>query len=140
MKRLWNYLTIYDKVLIISLIMISGIFMLTPLVGLLSEQGRGNQEKEIVIQTGDGRVQRILLENTFREEALIIPVEGPLGISYIEAHQGRVRIKEAPPADPLKICEHTGWIEQAGPPIICVPNKISVWIEDKESELDGVSW
>ena len=140
MKRLWNYLTIYDKVLIISLIMISGIFMLSPLVGFLIDQDGEYQEKEIVIQSGDGRIKRLLLENTFREEAIIIPVEGPLGISYIEAHQGRVRVKKAPPDDPLKICEHTGWIEQAGPLIICVPNRISVWIEDKESEIDGVSW
>ena len=141
-KRLWNYLTIYDKVLIISLIILSVIFILSPLAGLLigGDSGSNHQEMEIVIQAEDGRIRRIFLEDTYRDEAMIIPVRGPLGLSYIEAHNGRVRVKEAPANDPLKICEHTGWIDQIGPMIICVPNKISVWIEAKESEIDGVSW
>ena len=59
--------------------------------------------------------------------------------SLIEARNGKVRLKKAPEADPLKICEKTGWISEAGPRIICVPNKITVWIETGENDIDGIS-
>lgn len=139
LKRLWNLLTFYDKFLIISLVIISVIFIISPLANILVE-GDNLDGQVIIIQTGDGSRQRVPLADTYREEPVIIKVAGPIGVSIIEAHNGRVRLKEAPPEDPEKICEKTGWIDRVGPMIICVPNQISIWIEAKESELDGVSW
>jgi hypothetical protein len=49
-------------------------------------------------------------------------------------------MKKAPERDPEKVCEKTGWIDQPGPMIICVPNQIAIWIEKKDAELDGISW
>lgn len=139
MKKLWDFLTIYDKILIFSLIILSLIAILVPFGYLLFERN-GSAEEVIVIQTANKEQKKILMSSTYREEPLLIEVNGPIGISIIEAQNGKVRLKEAPPADPEKICEKTGWIEQVGPMIICVPNQVSIWIEKAESSLDGVSW
>ncbi|MFP4017082.1 MAG: NusG domain II-containing protein [Halanaerobiales bacterium] len=140
MRRLWNFITIYDKVLIVSLLLLSVIAIFAP-VGFLLGGGRDTgQEKVIVIQQADNNQQRIPNNSTYQEEPLYIEVNGPLGTSIIEAHNGKVRLKEAPPEDPEKICEKTGWIDQPGPMIICVPNQVSIWIEQKDSDLDGVSY
>ncbi len=86
---------------------------------------------------------QVLKIKTYRELPIIIEAKGPIGTTIIEAHNGRVRVKEAPPTDPLKIDEKIGWINKPGATIICVPNKLSIWIETvkpREGELDGVSW
>lgn len=140
MKTLWKLLTIYDKVLIISLVLISTIAIFIPVTDLLARDNSEQLNKIIVIQSETSGLQKIPAENSFKEQPLLIKVEGPIGISIIEVHNGKVRLKKAPPADPGKICEKTGWISQPGPVIVCVPNKISIWIEARESNLDGVSW
>jgi len=99
-----------------------------------------DQEAYIYIKDKTKDINRIPLSDTYKEDPIIIELEGPLGISVIEAHNGRVRLKEAPEEDPSKICEKTGWISKPGPSIICVPNKISIWIERSNSELDAISW
>ncbi len=140
MIRLWEMLTIYDKVLIMLLVLLSVLAILSPVGFLLRGRTDSESQQVIVIQQANNIQQRIPSSSTYREESLYIEVTGPLGISIIEAHNGKVRLKEAPPEDPEKICEKTGWIEQTGPMIICVPNQLSIWIERDDSELDGVSW
>lgn len=135
MDKLGDYLTRYDKLLIISLVILGvlGIFLPYRSIGEKSNM-------VIIIQNADREEKRIPIVNTYGAEPLLIPVNGPLGISIIEAYNGKVRMKEAPVEDPLKVCEKTGWIDQPGPMIICIPNQISIWIEKEESELDGVSY
>ncbi len=55
-----------------------------------------------------------------------IAIQGDIGISYIEINSGRVRITDSP--CPSKTCIKTGWIEQEGQMICCVPNKVLVKI------------
>ena len=140
MMRLWRFLTIYDKVLIISLILLSVIVIFAPVGFLLTDNSDSDSRHVIVIQQTNNSQQRIPIKNTYQKEPIYVKVTGPLGISIIEAHNGKVRLKEAPPEDPEKICEKTGWIGQPGPMIICVPNQVSIWIEQEDAELDGVSW
>jgi hypothetical protein len=137
MNNIWRYLSHYDKILLLLLIVISSFFLV---LNFLNEGNNLNENKIIVIQDSDGRQEKIPVMVTYTEEARIIEVKGPIGISKIEVYNGRVRMKEAPPADPLKICEKTGWIEQPGPMIVCVPNKVAIWIEIEEEIIDGVSW
>ncbi|MFW5992122.1 MAG: NusG domain II-containing protein [Halanaerobiaceae bacterium] len=140
MNKLWKLLTIYDKMLIVFLITASAGAIIFSFSGLLTGGNNEQGDMVIVIQSISGGIQRIPVENTYRQQPLLIEVEGPVGVSIIEAHRGNVRLKEAPPDDPEKICEKTGWIDQPGPVIVCVPNKISIWLEAKGSDLDGVSW
>ncbi len=140
MQRLLKYLTLYDKILIVSLIIVNVFFILFPLYHVYT----GNQDevgKGYIVIRNNGKVEKkIPVARTFREDPLLIEVEGRIGTSIIEAINGEVRLKEAPPEDPQKICEKTGWISRPGPSIICVPNQISITIEAGEDGLDGVSW
>ncbi|MFW6035512.1 MAG: NusG domain II-containing protein [Halothermotrichaceae bacterium] len=141
MKRLWDFLTIYDKGLILLLIIVNIIFIVFPVTNLFFKPV--NAEKNIVIQPHSSPRREIPLADTYKKEPIIVKIEGPIGKSIIEAHNGKVRVKEAPETDPEKICEKTGWIDKEGPVIVCVPNRISVWIEavdENDAELDGISW
>ncbi|MTI61826.1 MAG: NusG domain II-containing protein [Firmicutes bacterium] len=143
MKRLWEFMTFYDKVLIIFITVISIFFIIYPVFSVSNKVNKPNNNYVIVIQTADGKQQRINMSETYRQKPLILEAEGPIGTTIIEAHNGRVRVKEAPPDDPLRIDEKMGWIDKPGPTIICVPNKLSIWIEavnNNALELDGVSW
>ncbi len=139
MDKLNKYLTISDKILILLIVVFSIIMIVYPFVTAYFNQSE-DQEAYIYIKNRTKNIQRIPISDTYKEEPMKIEVEGPLGISIIEAHNGRVRLKEAPEEDPAKICEKTGWIDKPGPSIICVPNKISIWIERSDSELDAISW
>ncbi|MFW6022163.1 MAG: NusG domain II-containing protein [Halanaerobiaceae bacterium] len=140
MKSLWHFMTIYDKILIVTIIILSIVAIIYPVGSLLYGNNANEGEQVIVIKSQGEEQKRVPMETTYGEEPVIIKAEGPLGTSIIEAYQGKVRLREAPPEDPEKICEKTGWIEQTGPIIICVPNQVSIWIERVNSELDGVSW
>lgn len=139
MERLNKYLTLYDKILIILIVIFSIGMIIYPFVNAYFSQSE-DQEAYIYIKDKTQEINRIPLSDTYKDKPIIIEVEGPLGISVIEAHKGKVRLEEAPEEDPSKICEKTGWISKPGPSIICVPNKISIWIEKSDSDLDAISW
>lgn len=137
MSKLWNLLTLYDKILIAILLVGSIFFIVLPLIGLTTE-GNTLIDGEIVIESSGIIQERIPLSDTYGDKPLRIEIAGPIGISIVEGFQGRVRMIESPCPD--KICIKTSWIDQSGPMIICVPNQISIWIETAESDFDGVSW
>ena len=139
MEKLNKYLTLFDKILIILIVVFSIGMILYPFVTAYFNQSE-DQEAYIYIKDRSKNIQRIPISDTYKEEPMIIEVKGPLGASVIEAHNGRVRLKEAPEDDAAKICEKTGWIDKPGPSIIYVPNKISIWIERSDIELDAISW
>ncbi len=139
MENINKYLTNYDKILIILIIAFSLVMILYPFIGAYLDN---DEEKNsfIYIKDSSQEVRRIPLSESYQDKPIIFKADGPLGVSIIEIHQGRVRLKEAPEDDPAKICEKTGWISKPGPSIICVPNKISVWIETEDSDIDAISW
>ena len=94
-----------------------------------------------VIQSVDG-IKEIPINETFTPEPEIIAVEGPTGTTFIEVHQGKIRVKEEPEEHIYRIAEHQGWIDSSGftNTIINLPNKISIQIKDNEqAELDGIT-
>lgn len=52
-----------------------------------------------------------------------IEIKGPLGISRIEIHDGRVRVASDP--SPRQLCVRQGWIPPGGA-AVCLPNRVSV--------------
>jgi hypothetical protein len=64
-------------------------------------------------------------------------VQGPLGETVIQVRGGRVRIADSP--CPHKICVRTGWVDQAGRMIVCLPNRVVVRVEGAAG-MDAVSW
>jgi hypothetical protein len=128
--------TFYDKILIAVIIIASLVMLVLPFFILGSNE---SENLYLLVQQNNDIVKEIPLADSY-EEPIIFKVEGPIGIHTIEVINGRVRVKEAPKNDPLKICEKTGWIDREGPIIVCVPNKLSIWIESNNSDIDGMSW
>lgn len=52
-----------------------------------------------------------------------IRVPGPLGVTLVEFHSGRVRVAADP--SPRQICVRQGWLS-AGEAAVCLPNRVSV--------------
>lgn len=143
MRKLLRYMTLYDKILIIFIISLSLVFIVLPVINNLnvSSKNQNDNNKYIIIQSGEKIVKKISIAKTYQKKPILIEIKGSIGTSLIEAHQGRVRIKKAPETDPMKVCEKTGWIENFGPSIICVPNQISIWIKTiSENNIDGITY
>ncbi|MFQ5866605.1 MAG: NusG domain II-containing protein [bacterium] len=120
-------LTRNDRVLIFGLVIVA--FLLFVRLFFISGEG-----SEALIKVGNSRVQRFSLRMDRR-----IDLEGEKGKVVIEIKDGRVRVVES---DCLqKICVNTGWIGKPGQNIVCLPNKVLVTIEGKESpKIDAISY
>mgnify|MGYP000852373945 CR=1 FL=1 len=84
----------------------------------------------------------VILSFTLNSSAEIrtyqLTVDG--GVATLEAKDGAVRL--APTSAhycPERICMQTGWINQPGASIICVPNKLVVRIKTMEDGVDAIS-
>lgn len=120
-------LTRNDKILMFTLVAIAS-FSFVRLFFI------SNEGKETLIKVGNGPVQRVSLKTDRR-----INLEGEKGRVVIEIKEGRVRAVESSCFQ--KICVNTGWINKPGQNIICLPNKVLVTIEGKESpKIDAVSY
>jgi hypothetical protein len=64
-------------------------------------------------------------------------VTGPLGETILLVKDGRVRVTES--ACPNKICVRSGWADKTGDLIVCVPNRVVVWVEGA-GEVDATTW
>ncbi|SIR06058.1 NusG domain II-containing protein [Halanaerobium kushneri] len=135
--KITDILTLYDKILIVFVIILSLVLLLIPFYFF----GGSAEGEELIlrVQQGDELIKTVAVADSY-QEPIIFKVQGPIGVHTIEVNQGRVRVKEAPADDPLKICEKTGWIDREGPIIVCVPNSLSLWLESTNSDIDGMSW
>lgn len=67
----------------------------------------------------------------------LINISGPLGTSVVEVKPGAIRMKFSPCPD--KCCMKTGWIDQPGQVIVCVPNRIIIKIFPDKNSVDNIS-
>lgn len=96
------------------------------------------EDLEIVLNNQEGEVMRLAMVD-IPEEGKILEIAGPIGIHQVLLSPEGVRVI-APAEDPLKICEKTGMIQRPGPVIVCIPNRVAIWIEGStEDQLDGIS-
>ena len=125
MKR---FFTRGDIILIAVLLMLSA-----GSLGALRTAGfSGNHA---VVEVNGKRVLELPLDRDMRTT-----VNGPLGVSTIEVHDGAVAIAESP--CPRGICTHMGHIRYVGEALVCVPNRVFVTITGDgggEKKFDGVS-
>ncbi len=63
-------------------------------------------------------------------------VEGYIDDVVIETDIGKVRVKKE--TSPKHLCSKQGWVSNAYTPIICLPNKIVIKIDNKENQVDTV--
>jgi hypothetical protein len=60
----------------------------------------------------------------------IVSVEGPIGKTFVEIKDHKVRITDSP--CPNKLCIGQGWTNKGG--IVCLPNKVVITIGDHEGK------
>jgi hypothetical protein len=61
-----------------------------------------------------------------------VTFEGALGEMAIEIKNGKVRMIES--KCPLQLCIKQGWISSPSVPIVCVPNKVIVYIKNNTEQ------
>jgi hypothetical protein len=89
---------------------------------------------EALIKVGNGPVQKVSLKMDRR-----IDIEEEKGRLVIEIKDQRVKVVQSSCFQ--KICVDTGWINRTSQNIICLPSKVLVSIERKESsKIDGITY
>ncbi|HHO75110.1 MAG TPA: NusG domain II-containing protein [Deltaproteobacteria bacterium] len=69
---------------------------------------------------------------------LVISVPGPVGESIVKIQSNEVYMESSP--CPNKVCIHTGKIKYAGESIVCIPNKVYIFIRAGKDEVDAVTY
>ena len=82
-------------------------------------------------------IRTIDLSRVTKPETFV--VEGPAGANTIEVEPGRIRVAHADCPD--QVCVRQDWLSDGVVPIVCLPNRLVIQLEDAshELELDGVS-
>lgn len=88
---------------------------------------------EAVIMVDGKRWARL---NLFQNQEYHVP--GPLGDSHIRVQDGQVRFIDSP--CPNKLCVHTGWVNQGGENIACLPNQVSVQVLSTDPRFDTINF
>jgi hypothetical protein len=67
--------------------------------------------------------------------SLTVELAGPIGSTYVEIEDDRVRVLESPCRD--QICVAAGWLDSTGQWTACLPNRVFVRVEGGQRS-DGV--
>ena len=65
-------------------------------------------------------------------------IEGPLGISTIVVDSGKARFLKSPCQG--KQCVRSGWLERNGTFAACLPNRVSLFLEDPDQAYDTINY
>lgn len=105
------------------------------LAGALASMGGGGGRAAVY---QDGELLRTV-DLTGVAAPYAFTVEGPAGSNTVEVERGRIRVSRADCPD--QVCVRQGWISTGAAPIVCLPNKLVIQIEDGGGAgiVDGVS-
>lgn len=99
---------------------------------------RSNKEQNTAvarIKQGDYIIRKIDLNDITEPYEFEITDENG-GHNTIRVENGRIAVVDADCPD--KICVNQGYISNGTVPIVCLPHKLSVTIEDKNTQTDAV--
>lgn len=100
--------------------------------------GETEAEREIVIETNGSVYQVIQVKEKMELQDIHIELENGNYIDIVADENGAY-VKDV--ICPDKICQKTGRVNKVGQSIVCLPNKVVVYIEGKsENEVDDVSY
>lgn len=91
-------------------------------------------EWAVICQNGK-EIKRINLQNVY--EPYDIDIECEFGKNTIHVEQGKICISYADCPD--KVCVKQGYIKNSAFPIVCLPHKLSISIENANEEYDTVA-
>ncbi len=129
--------TLYDKLLIVSLLALSlAIFLFN------IRLEAGGEQKYISILVNNSLVKEISF-NMQTEEIVTFPFgEHNEHVASLQISRGRVRMLPiSEDLCPRGICSHIGWISRSYQSIVCVPNRIMVLLSSERTpEFDGITY
>lgn len=72
-------------------------------------------------------------------ESYSFTVDGPAGTNTVLVEPGRICVSHADCPD--QVCVHQGWISNSVIPIVCLPNRLVIQIEEsaQTTDIDGVT-
>lgn len=95
--------------------------------------GNSDEGREVRVLVG-GEEQGIFSLKTNKR----VQIQGKLGPSTIEIHNGKVRFVESPCQG--KQCVHTGWLNHGGEFAACLPNAISLLVLGDSQRFDAINF
>lgn len=110
--------SVYDMLLI-------GSFVILPILSLSSFWQHNQDNKESYIYQSN-KLSQIHSLDTDK----IISISDSKTNVKVEIKNGKIRIIES--NCPKHICIHTGWIDNSGQTIVCVPNKLMIEVRGKQ--------
>ncbi|KZL94255.1 NusG domain II-containing protein [Clostridium magnum] len=122
-----------DKIaamIIIGLIIISAI-------GVFVYKQYSKDSHHIAVIKQDGEIIKTIDLNEVTEKSQIrIPYKDE-DFNTIEVEPGRIRFIDADCPD--KVCIKTGWLSEPGQTAVCLPHKLMIKINGKDSSYDQIS-
>ncbi|MBN2298973.1 MAG: NusG domain II-containing protein [Deltaproteobacteria bacterium] len=119
-------ITAADIILIVSLLAISGVWFVMVFIS-------GEPGAVVEVHNAQGLFKVLRLDNDTR-----ISVPGPLGESILRIEDKEVFMEASPCQG--KVCIHTGKIKSAGESIVCIPNRVYMFIRSEKDKVDAVTY
>lgn len=118
--RIEGLMNKYDKALMIFIV-VTSLFM----YGTLEWFVRSTTSDQVVavVYYEDREVLRIDMKQDRN-----YTVDGALGEVFIEVQGGRIRVEKE--TSPYHLCSIQGWVQYANIPIVCLPNKVVIIIQN----------
>jgi len=105
--------------------------------------GEEGHEKVAVIELHGETVAQVTLPPEGETKTVEIPLKDVDYEAVVELERDRARVRRMPEdVCPLGICADTGWIAREGQAIVCVPNRLIIYLEgvdNEEDDLDGIT-
>lgn len=104
----------------------------------INKLGESKDERQIVIETNGSVYKTIPMKVGMKQQDIHIELENGKYIDIVVDENGAY-VSDV--ICPDKVCQKTGLVSRVGQSIVCLPNKVVVYIEGKsESEVDDVSF
>ena len=120
----------------IAAILIAGLIIISAIgVFFYKQYSKGSHHIAVIKQ--DGKVIKSIDLNEVKEKTqLRIPYKDK-NFNLVEIEPGKIRFIDADCPD--KICVKAGWISEPGQTAVCLPHKIMININGKNSSYDQIS-
>jgi hypothetical protein len=104
----------------------------------VNKLGELQDERQVVIETNGDVYKVIPMETGMKQQEIHIELENAKYIDIVVDEDGAY-VKDV--ICPDKVCQKTGVVSKVSQSIVCLPNKVVVYIEGKtESEVDDISF
>ncbi len=104
----------------------------------INKMSESKDERQIVIETNGDFYKAIPMETGMKQKEIHIELENGNHIDILIDDNGAY-VKDV--ICPDKVCQKTGVVSKVGQSIVCLPNRVVVYVEGKtESEVDDISF